>query len=233
LYFAYGMSLLEELDSPGEFAVDANAMTLSAIVPGNCVDANHRMICQTRAVVVVPAQASATKNTQPGQTSLLSIRNAKDIQMTNMTVMGSSRKVGVDITQSSNIHMKQCTFNNLVKAIDVDASYNISLRRSRVGFTMETAVSLNDGGDPSDGSNRVLLTSNYYLIENNVFHNFGRWGYTYQPGVEIASDAVGVVVRRNLFHSCYHAALLFGGNDHVFELNEFRNVVTMGYGKCV
>jgi hypothetical protein len=233
LYFAYGMSLLEELDSPGEFAIDAKAMTLSAIVPGNCVDANHRMICQTRAVVVVPAQASATKNTQPGQTSLLSIRNAKDIQMTNMTVMGSSRKVGVDITQSSNIHMKQCTFNNLVKAIDVDASYNISLRRSRVGFTMETAVSLNDGGDPSDGSNRIVLTSNYYLIENNVFHNFGRWGYTYQPGVEIASDAVGVVVRRNLFHSCYHAALLFGGNDHVFELNEFRNVVTMGYGKCV
>jgi len=36
-------------------------------------------------------------------------------------------------------------------------------------------------------------------------------------------------VRKNLFHSSYHVALLFSGNDHLFELNEIRNVATIGY----
>ena len=228
LYFAYGMSLVEELDTPGEFAIDRNSMKLSAIVPDTCIDANHQMICRTRVVVVVsPSQSSSA--------SLLSIRDANDILLTNMTVMGSSRKVGVEIISSSNIHIEQCTFNNLVQAIDVDMSYNISLRRSSISFIMGTAMSLDASSSSGDvaSSHRILLTSNYYLIENNIFQYFGRWKYTYQPGVKINNNAVGVVVRKNLFHSCYHAALLFGGNDHVFELNEFRNVVTMGYGKCV
>jgi hypothetical protein len=40
------------------------------------------------------------------------------------------------------------------------------------------------------------------LCENNRFHDFGRWTYTYQPGAHVAG--VGVQIRKNLFYSSYH-----------------------------
>lgn len=36
-------------------------------------------------------------------------------------------------------------------------------------------------------------------------------------------------MRKNLFRSSYHVAILYGGNDHVIELNEFHHVVTITY----
>ena len=44
----------------------------------------------------------------------------------------------------------------------------------------------------------------------------------YRPGV--FASGVGLRVSHNLIHDAPHSAILFGGNDHVFEYNEIHNV---------
>jgi hypothetical protein len=45
----------------------------------------------------------------------------------------------------------------------------------------------------------------------------------------VNAKGVGLVVRKNEFRSSYHVALLFSGNDHLFELNTFHHVATIAY----
>ena len=114
--------------------------------------------------------------------------------------------------------------------MSVHSCKNISLLHSTIEFMMLSGADLNDLNVDlkQTWNNRSLLVSSNYLVFNNIFSHFGRWIYTYQPGVHIGLG-VGTVVRNNLFHSAYHSALLFSGNSHRIEMNEFRNVVTMGY----
>lgn len=40
---------------------------------------------------------------------------------------------------------------------------------------------------------------------------------------------MGTTVRKNLFRSSYHVAILYSGNDHLIELNEFHHVVSITF----
>jgi hypothetical protein len=96
----------------------------------------------------------------------------------------------------------------------------VSLTHSTISYTgMESSY--------WDGGNRTLLQSSGFLAENNLFSLFGQYTYNYNPGV--SANGVGMVVRKNEFHSSYHNAVLFAGNDHLFELNDFHHVTSIGY----
>ena len=98
--------------------------------------------------------------------------------------------------------------------MSVHSCKNISLLHSTIEFMMLSGADLNDLNVDlkQTWNNRSLLVSSNYLVFNNIFSHFGRWIYTYQPGVHIGLG-VGTVVRNNLFHSAYHSALLFSGNS--------------------
>ena len=86
LYYAYGMSFIEELDVPGEFVINVTTMVLSAILPPICFDANDTMVCPMKLVKV-------KKSNKIPPSNLISITNAHDIVLSNVTIQGSSRQV--------------------------------------------------------------------------------------------------------------------------------------------
>ena len=202
---------------PGEMSLDTKTGVLSAILPDGCVE-EGKVVCKTR---LLPASSAGDA---AGAFSLVKITDATSITLQGMNITGSAG-LGVTILNSNNITMDKCQVENVATGLSVggapgDVTQNVSLLRSEVGFTMLASTVWS-------GGNRSTLTPPGFLCENNRLHDFGRWIYTYQAGAHVAG--VGVVVRKNLFYSSYHVALLFGGNGHLFELNEIRNVATIGY----
>lgn len=99
-------------------------------------------------------------------------------------------------------------------------SSDVSLLRSDLGYT-RVSSSRWTGGD------RSTLTPSGFLIESNRFHDFGLYKYVIAPGV--VAGGVGTVVRKNEFRSAFHMAILFGGNDHLIELNDIHHVTSITF----
>ena len=234
-YYAYGMR--EELDAEGEFVLNETSGELSAIFPTECLDPTDGSVaCPTR---LVPATAMAhVECCVEGNCSLSAM--VRVIGATNVSFRGVSFRgsagVGVGVFGSENVTLDACALDNHQVGLLVGAasstrpcggsahpsvgSIGVSLLRSRVGFTGMSGASFT-------GGNRTTLTRARFLVENSRFHDFGRVVYTYRPGVE--AHGVGVVVRKNEFRSSYHVALHYSGNDHLFELNEFHHVTSIGF----
>ena len=97
--------------------------------------------------------------------------------------------------------MEKLELNNLQTGVTVNNAIPraaVSLVQSEVGFTL-LASTVWSGGD------RENLLPAGLVCENNRFHDFGRWTYTYQAGAHVAG--VGVQIRKNLFFSSYHVRI--------------------------
>ena len=82
---------------------------------------------------------------------------------------------------------------------------------------------LADGGVSMSGGDRRTLTPAGLYVDNCHLYRFGRWNPICKPGVNV--DGAGNRVTHNLFHDAPHMAIMWGGNDHLFEFNEFHSVV--------
>lgn len=71
------------------------------------------------------------------------------------------------------------------------------------------------------GGDRTSLRLAENVVANSHFHEFGRWDWTYRPAVSLSG--AGHRVRHNLIHTAPHSGILFGGNEHIIELNEIHN----------
>lgn len=234
-WYAYGLH--EELDTPGEWVLDSTAHKISAIFPAGCMDENGSLLCPTRLVPAGTAN-SAGSLCFPGNCSTKAAM-VRLIETHNVTLRGlnfsGSVGGGLSVIGSTNVSIESCDINNVMNGLAVQSacveleagqcasqkgSWNVSLSRSAISYTgLESSY--------WDGGNRTLLKPSGFLVESNTFTLFGQYTYNYNPGVSV--NGVGTVVRKNEFHSSYHAALLFGGNDHLFELNNFHHVTSIGY----
>ena len=79
------------------------------------------------------------------------------------------------------------------------------------------------GGVAVDGGVRSSLTPSLNYVRNMYIHDFGRFVTTYTPAVLVS----GVAVNVSNCHMAYapHTAILYSGNNHIFEYNEIHNVV--------
>jgi hypothetical protein len=73
------------------------------------------------------------------------------------------------------------------------------------------------------GGDRRTLEAAGNLAVNNHIHHYGRFQRTYAPGIHV--DGCGQVVRGNRIHDAPHTAVLYAGNEHLFECNEIYRVV--------
>ena len=233
-YYAYGLA--EELDAEGEYILNATTGELSAILPSECVSPVGAVLCPTRLVPASPIGSMSC--CVPGNCSMAAmvrVIGSHNISLLRMNLTGSMG-VGLSVWGSSNITIDSCAINNHLgtgvlvgsaaanfshcsTAAPARDSYGVRLLRSDVGYT-------GGGASSFTGGNRTALSPSRFLIENNRLHDFGQAIYTYKPGVGVSG--VGVTVRKNEFRSSYHVALLFSGNDHLFELNDFHHVTTIG-----
>ncbi|HUU01457.1 MAG TPA: right-handed parallel beta-helix repeat-containing protein [Myxococcota bacterium] len=80
-----------------------------------------------------------------------------------------------------------------------------------------------DRGVSLSGGDRAGLAPAGNYVTNCRIHNFGRWSWTYKPGVSIGRG-VGCRVANNLMHDAPHSAILYSGNEHLIELNDIHDV---------
>ena len=202
---------------------------LSAIFPEACM-IKGKLICPTRLVPVLAAAAMTkvvycvTHNCS--FSAMVRVIGATDVSFKSVNITGSTG-TGAAVWGSTGVTFDDCNINNHQEGLLVGStvhpaidSLNVSLIGSDVGFTGMSSTRFT-------GGNRTLLSSSGFLVENNRLHDFGRCIYTNKVGV--SANGVGITVRKNEFRSSYHAALEFSGNDHLFELNVFHHVTSIGY----
>jgi hypothetical protein len=101
--------------------------------------------------------------------------------------------------------------------------WGVSLSGHENGVVGCDLYNLADGGVSMSGGERRTLTPAGLYVDNCHLFKFGRWNPICKPGVNV--DGVGNRVTHNLFHDAPHMAVMWGGNDHLFEFNEFHSVV--------
>ncbi|HUT92195.1 MAG TPA: right-handed parallel beta-helix repeat-containing protein [Thermoguttaceae bacterium] len=189
-----GFNLLAEIDVPGEWYIDRETGVLY-FWPPQPLDRGR--------VEVSMASGLFTLN----DTSHVTIQGL---------LMEAARSTAVAIRGGRQCRVVGCTFRNLGNhAVTVFEGEQHGV----VGCDM---YGMGGGGIYLVGGDRKALTPAGHFAENNHVHHFGRWDRTYRPGLFLSG--VGLRASHNLIHDAPHAAILFGGNDHLFEYNEIHNV---------
>jgi hypothetical protein len=74
-----------------------------------------------------------------------------------------------------------------------------------------------------EGGDRLTLAKGENFVDNCLLEVFGRWVWTYTPGVQISG--CGQIVRHSTIHDAPHSAILFTGNEHRIEHNDIHHVL--------
>jgi hypothetical protein len=102
-------------------------------------------------------------------------------------------------------------------------AWGVSMSGKESGVSGCDLYNLAEGGVSLSGGDRRSLTPAGMYVDNCHLFKFGRWNPICKPGVQV--DGVGNRVTHNLINDAPHMAVMWGGNDHLFEYNEFHSVV--------
>ncbi|OGV89744.1 MAG: hypothetical protein A3K19_04975 [Lentisphaerae bacterium RIFOXYB12_FULL_65_16] len=189
-----GLNLLCEIDRPGEWYIDREAGILY-LWPTDSLDKS----------TVEVSMASG----------LFTLTDASYVTIRGL-LLEAARGTAVAITGGEQCRVIGCTFRNLGNhAVTV---FN-GKEHGVIGCDM---YGMGGGGIYLVGGDRKELTPAGHFAENNHIHHYARWDRMYRPGIFMSG--VGLRASHNLIHDAPHSAILFGGNDHLFEYNEIHNV---------
>ena len=194
----YGLNLLCELDSPGEWYLDRDTKQLFLIPPAE-------MATPEVLLAVTP--------------TLLTITDASFLTIRNVTFTASREKAVVVRTkpEQTGITFDGCTFR-------ATGDYAISISGGTHHTVRHCVLShLGAGGIDIGGGDRATLTRCDHIVDHCHIHHYGEWRRMYTPAVGISG--VGITVSHGSFHDSPHCAILFNGNDHTIEYNEIYRVI--------
>lgn len=192
-FFLY--NLLEELTAPGEYFIDRTNSRLYLRPPGD----------------VLPAEI------------LISTLQGPVVQMTSckyVTWDGISFEAAKDrlvyATGAQNVTFRNCRFKNA-------GGYGLALGGSANLVQGCDFRDLGKGGVSMSGGDRTTLTPSGSTVENSEFQRFGRLFWTYQPGINIDANSIGITAQHNELHHSPHAAILYGGNENIIRYNHIHH----------
>jgi hypothetical protein len=191
----YAENLLEEITTPGEWYLDRASGLLYFWPPAPMAGAE--IIVSMLAAPIVQAD-----------------------KVSYLTLQGLELEAGranlVQVNGGDHVRIFGCKLLNAgTTAVQLSGSSH-SLERSEIGNAGDRGVHLS-------GGTRSSLTPGGNLVKNCEIHHFGRWSWTYNPGVY--TDGDGNAVAHCSFHDAPHTAILYIGNDHVFEYNDIHHVL--------
>ena len=191
----YFLNVLEELDSPGEWYLDATGGKLYFWPPAD--------IDSAKAVVSVVGEP------------LVRADEASYVDIEALT-LEFGRDKAVAISGGRGCRVRDCTIRNM-------GSDAVSIQGGREHAVLGCEVyDVGDAGIRASGGDRKTLTPAGHVIDGNHLHHIGRWSKCYVPPVE--ATGVGIRVSHNLIHDLPHCGILFTGNDHVIEFNEIHHI---------
>jgi len=191
----YALNLLEELDRPGEYFIDANSGVLYLWPPEPLRD----------------QEIGLSLLDEP----LIRIRGAAHVTLRGLT-LELSRGMAVTVDDGTDNLVAGCTVRNLaMDAVSVSGG-------KRNGVVACDICDMGAGGIILSGGDRATLTPCGNYAANNHIHHYGRLFRTHRDAITL--NGVGCRASHNLIHDAPHHAIDFGGNDHVIEFNEIHHV---------
>lgn len=141
--------------------------------------------------------------------------NASNIILRNV-IVEITRGNGIEIEGGSNIKIENCIVRNIgLTGIDIKNGITVCLNHQVINseFYSIREYALNLGG----GDRSKLIPAGNHAM-NNHFHDEAR----------VSIKGVGNYFTHNLLHNIANNALVWSGNDHLIELNEFYNCMSDG-----
>lgn len=194
------INLPEEIDIPGEWAVDF----------------------ATRTLLLLPPDGPGELRVSQLETPLVNVNGASHLKFTGLT-FDTSLGHGVMMEKSESNEIAGCLFRNLAKFGVVLDGYRSGVRSCDMHDLGEGCV-LVSGGD-----SRKLIPSGNFVINNHLHHYGVRKamysaavdvGFGGAPNYEKQRPAVGIRVANNLIHDGPRDAVLVSGQNNIFEKNE-------------
>jgi len=130
--------------------------------------------------------------------------------------IGYGHDKGIYVNNSKNIVIKNCTIANLGDSGVYVNGYSNTISNCEIYNIGRAGIYL-QGGD----RNKLIRADN--VAYNNHIHDYALFQRTYAPGIGV--NGCGQTARNNLIHDAPHNAVLYGGNEHLFEKNEIHHVV--------
>ncbi|MET0971200.1 MAG: right-handed parallel beta-helix repeat-containing protein [Tardiphaga sp.] len=148
---------------------------------------------------------------------LLDVSNSDNLTVTRL-IFEMSTGSGVTVRNSSRVDITNAAVQLVAgNGISYAAASNSTVSQVTVRSVGGRAVALS-GGD------RPTLAPGVLTLEYSVLQDFSQITRTYAPAVDVAG--VGVAVRQNLIFNGPQSAVMFSGNDHVFEDNLMVQLAT-------
>jgi len=229
----FALNLLEELDMPGEYVIDAK---------------------KGKMYVYPPVEKIKSLGISLLEGPLLAIENCKDVVVQGITFQ-YGRHIGIYMENTHHALIKNCVIRNMggvgisigkgtllagneqghklggepVSRVVGDLMGTIyqNILFDREGGTENGVVdchiyNVGAGGISLGGGDRASLTPAGNYVENCRIHHYNRIEKSYRPGIWI--DGVGNHVSKCDIYDAPSMAILFHGNNHVIELCNITNV---------
>lgn len=190
----YALNLIEEIDQPGEYAIDFKDRRVYYYPAGDVT--SQRIVIMDNPVDHV------------------SLNGVSGVTFSNLTFHGGLRN-GLTAKKCQHINITGCTFHSIGHtpiAISGGSHYlvhgNDLLKAGSAGLSVHNV------------GNRTSLTSSHTIIANNhIGHPCQR--RIGSPGLDLSG--VGIIIRNNLIHHTSSAGIRHTGNNNLFEYNEIHN----------
>lgn len=194
----YVYNLVEEITQPGEYYLDRDTGILYLYPPHTLAGAD----------IVVSML----------KTPVVQMNAVEHVTLKNL-VIEAGRTHQLEIEGGSDLALENVVVRNGgADGIVVNKAKRVTIDRARI-------YGLGDAGIVVYGGDRPTLMRADVLVENSDIHNVGRFVWDYQAGV--IANGVGITVRHCHIHDLPWDAILFTGNDNLFELNAIDHVVQL------
>ena len=194
------LNLPEEIDKPGEWAIDF----------------------ATRMLYFWPPDGEGELSISQLEKPMMSLNGAAHLKFIGLT-FECSMGDGIVMENADSNLIAGCTFRNL-------AGNGVILDGYRSGVQSCDMHDLGAGCIRISGGDHKQLTASGNFVINNHLHHYGKLKAMYSAAVDVGFGgapnavnhkvAVGVRVANNLIHDAPRDAVLVSGQDNLFELNE-------------
>ena len=215
----FALNLIEEIDLPGEYVIDAPNGRLYFLPPRNA----------TFKDIYISTL----------ETPMFTVENSRNVTLRGLT-LEYSRGMGVYIEASDSVRVDSCVIRNLgyvgvcigrgdkprqIGALSGILYDDILFNRNagtHNGVSNSHIYRVGSGGIDLGGGDRATLTPAYNYVENCRIHDFNRIEKSYRPGVWI--DGVGNRVSNCEIFDAPSMAILLHGNNHLIEYCDIHSV---------
>jgi len=146
--------------------------------------------------------------------ALMVITNASHLRIRQLTLT-AARGNGMEIRGAHDVIVEHVAIQNMGdRAAFMNGTHS--------GFRWVTVEHTGEGGLAVSGGSPVSLAPGDMFVEDSEFAHYARRSRSYRPAISISGAGDRIV--RNHIHDGPHAAIIFGGNNHLIADNEIDHV---------